>query len=239
MVDQMCQGKTKKGLPCKNTAVIGHFCNLHANSLPGACTTDESTEDESDGQNHAAAPPKIKKISVDEPKTETVAESIRQPEDNSPKDNPPDSSKAFDAIVNAGANLVNQLEQAIEYIPNLMDNIFTFSGSKFVMPKLSKKMQEAATNKSRNALRKLQTDLINQGSDPEKLNQLMKKISKLEKTAYNLINVGGSYIPESLKKELIRSFTEIQKLRESLGVPGSKAYLDFYKSLLKPRKPKK
>jgi hypothetical protein len=135
--------------------------------------------------------------------------------DNTAQSTTPDTTKTFELIVQSGANLVNALEQAINYIPSLMENIFKYTGAQLMAPSLSEKMQKAATDRAKKRLQKLQMDFINSGSDPEKLDQLLEKTKRLEKMAIEAVRVGDKYMPSQVKNEIVKALNQLHNLRKS------------------------
>ncbi len=127
---------------------------------------------------------------------------------------PKPSTASFDAIVNAGAKLVDSLEKAINHAPELMDKLFKYSGIKIMAPGISEKMQSRATDRIKSRLQKLQLDFINMGADPAKLDQLLEKTRKLEALVETTLATTGKYLPASLKDELKRSLKRLKDLRK-------------------------
>ena len=183
-----CQAITKKGTPCKKKSVDGLFCRQHGGV--------EAVFEEAVLEEVVLEETVLEASVLEEGATETK-----------------ESTKTFDAIVQTGANLVDALEKAIGLMPNLMDNLFKYTGAKMMMPALSEKMQEAATEKARAKLQKIQLDLINKGADPEKLDQLLEKTRALEKVAADTLKMGDKYIPAKLKAELTKALSQLQTLR--------------------------
>lgn len=187
MQQELCRAKTKKGKPCKNKAVIDGYCRVHAKAM-GLIMDDESVTQEIDSAIDA---------SIDESAVEA----------------PDPSPKSFDMIVTAGANLINALEKAIVHVPNLMDNVFKYTGSRLLMPKFSAMVQDKATEKSLQLLRKWQTDFINLASDPSKMDQLLDHTRRLEGFAGNILAKGGNYLPDPVKMELLKAYEQLRNLR--------------------------
>jgi mevalonate kinase len=124
------------------------------------------------------------------------------------------STASFDAIVNAGAKLVDSLEKAINHTPKTMEKLFKYSGAQLMAPALSAKLQTQATEKTRSRLQKFQLDFINLGADPEKLDQLLAKTRKLEATVESTLAISQSFLPQSLREELKRSLASLRGLHK-------------------------
>lgn len=124
------------------------------------------------------------------------------------------STASFDAIVNAGAKLVDSLEKAINHTPKTMDKLFKFSGAQLLAPALSGKIKARATDKTRERLQKLQMDFINMGADPDKLDQLLEKTRKLEAAVDTTLVISGKFLPTSLREELKRSLANLRGLHK-------------------------
>lgn len=124
------------------------------------------------------------------------------------------STASFDAIVTAGAKLVDALEKAINHTPKTMDRLFKYSGAQLMAPALSEKLQAQATEKTRSRLQKFQLDFMNLGADPDKLDQLLEKTRKLEATVENTLTISQSFLPASLRDELKRSLAKLRGLHK-------------------------
>lgn len=124
------------------------------------------------------------------------------------------STASFDAIVTAGAKLVDALEKAINHTPKTMEKLFKYSGAQLMAPALSAKLQARATDKTRSRLQKFQLDFINLGADPEKLDQLLENTRKLEAAVENTLAISQSFLPASLRDELTRSLARLRGLHK-------------------------
>lgn len=132
----------------------------------------------------------------------------------------PASTKTFELIVTAGAQLVDGLQKAIDHVPGVVEGLFKYSGGKFIAPVFSQKMQEAATTRASQRLQKLQLDLINQGADPAKLDELLEKTRKLERLAGQVLEYGGKHLPSAVKKELSNSYAQLKKISRRKPTDG-------------------
>ena len=124
------------------------------------------------------------------------------------------STASFNAIVTAGATLVDPLEKAINHTPKTMEKLFKYSGAQLMAPALSEKLQTRATEKTRSRLQKFQLDFINLGADPDTLDQLLEKTRKLEATVENTLAISQSFLPASLRDELKSSLARLRGLHK-------------------------
>jgi hypothetical protein len=124
------------------------------------------------------------------------------------------STASFDAIVTAGAKLVDALEKAINHTPKTMEKLFKYSGVQLMAPTLSAKLQTQVTEKTRSRLQKFQLDFINLGADPDKLDQLLENTRKLEAAVENTLAISQSFLPQSLREELKRSLARLRGLHK-------------------------
>jgi hypothetical protein len=124
------------------------------------------------------------------------------------------STVSFDAIVNAGAKLVDALEKAINHTPKTMEKLFKYSGAQLMAPALSAKLQARATETTRARLQKFQLDFINLGADPDKLDQLLENTRKLEAAVENTLAISQSFLPASLRDELKSSLAKLRGLHK-------------------------
>lgn len=198
MEKKLCQGTTSKGAPCKRAATTGDYCYLHqTESEPVSRYMDDMS-------------------STDVP--ETAVEEQAQPQEQEQEDQADqeqETTKTFEAIVNAGATLVNLLDTAIDQTPTVMDKLFKYSVAKMLMPEFSDKMQQLATDNMREQLQKWQANFINLGSDPAKLDQLLEQTRALEAMTISAMTAGERYLPVSLKEELQRALRELEKLTKA------------------------
>lgn len=185
MAAEKCKGKTQQGKPCRNNAVENGFCKKHS---------------EQAGEKPKAKP-KAKAKAKAKPKAESPSASE-------------ETTASFDAIVNAGAKLVDALEKAINHTPKTMDRLFKYSGAQLMAPGLAEKMQARATDTTRARLQKMQLDFINLGADPSKLDQLLEQTRKLEATVETTLSIGGKFLPASLREELKNSLGKLRKLHK-------------------------
>lgn len=193
MTENQCQSMTKKGAPCKNKAIDGLFCKVHGGTVEtGQIHKNAATEPPSSATAHAAD-----------------AETL-------------ESTKTFDAIVAAGAKLVAALDKASSHMPDMMDKVFKYTGASIVAPAWSEKAKTSATERTQKRLQKLQLDIINAGSDPSKLDNLLEKTKRLEAMAANAIAYSDRHIPTHIKVELKKSLATLQEIRQN-----SKTHLKF------------
>ncbi len=236
-----CKGRTKKGAPCKKNAKYGDYCLVHSEIrsaepaivevtaseplIAGQSTTKMTSSEPLDSAGPVTtevtrAEHRVSKPISFEADIEKTGLSI---EDND----------RLETFIRVGDNLIMGLDKTIEYIPSVVDTMFTFSGAKFMMPAFSEKMQKTASNKSLEALNKIQGEIKKLSEKPELQEQMIKQIGHLEKISHSLLLIGGKYAPVHLKEELINAFNELQTLRKKMGIPGPKAYMKKGKKFMK------
>jgi hypothetical protein len=190
-----CQAVTKKGTPCKNKSIDEHYCKVHGGKIAEKAnnTINKGADKKSTKKN-----PVDKKAKANDKGDTVTAE----------------TSKTYELLVQAAANLIDVLEQAGNHVPGAMNTLFKFTGTQLFAPLLSEKLQRSATEKTHQQLQKLQNDLLKLGSDPATLNVFLERTRRLEKMAVEAVLLGDKIIPERLKVELLKA---LEKLRELKG----------------------
>lgn len=131
----------------------------------------------------------------------------------SDEDDQASSTRTFDAIVNGGLKLVELLDKSIEQTPKAYEQWFTLMGGKWLMPELSARTQQRATDLTRSWLQRMQQELLKMGEDQSRMNQVLERTRRLENIAEKVLKYGEQYIPQPVMTEMLKTLNRLESLR--------------------------